>query len=111
MIKKLLISGLAAFTLAGCSAPSNMPVVGSEEIHIRLDKTFSVTECEWLGDITGSEGHWYSYLFYTNDVMIQGAVNQLKNKAHDLGADTIVMIHPQDFVTSFTVFGNAYRCE
>ncbi len=111
MIKKLLISALAIPLLAGCANPSNMPVAGSEDIHIRLDKTFSVTECEWLGDITGSEGHWYSYLFYTNDQMIQGAVNQLRNNALELGADTIVMIHPQDFVTSFSVFGNAYRCE
>ncbi|EGU48233.1 hypothetical protein VII00023_21002 [Vibrio ichthyoenteri ATCC 700023] len=75
-----------------------------------MDGGFNADNCEWLGEVTGSEGHWYSYLFFPNDVLVQGALHDIKNRAKQLGADTVFMITPQDFSTSFTVVGNAYQC-
>nr|WP_239424298.1 DUF4156 domain-containing protein [Vibrio galatheae] len=75
----------------------------AQSVHLRLDSQFDANHCQWLGEITGSEGHWYSYLFFSNDVMVRGALNDAKNQAFELGANTVFLIHPQDFVTSFTL--------
>ncbi|MGD8173309.1 DUF4156 domain-containing protein [Vibrio sp. TRT 21S02] len=100
----------ALLVLAGCTSPTNQLTPNAEQVHVRMDSGFDANQCQWLGEVTGSEGHWYSYLFFTNDVMIEGAINNLKNNAAKLGADTVYMIAPQDFVTSFTVLGSAYHC-
>ncbi|WGW01913.1 DUF4156 domain-containing protein [Vibrio sp. YMD68] len=106
------IAGLffSALLLVGCSSPAITAIEGSQHIEIRIDSGFDAKGCEALGEVTGSEGHWYSYLFYPNDVLIQGAINDVKNQSLELNADTIFLVSPQDFSTSFTVFGIAYRC-
>ncbi|ELQ2335084.1 DUF4156 domain-containing protein, partial [Vibrio vulnificus] len=50
-------------------------------------------------------------LFFSNDTMMQGAVNDLKNNAKTLNADTIYVISHQAFTTSYTLLGTAYRCQ
>ncbi|MGR5235537.1 DUF4156 domain-containing protein [Vibrio alfacsensis] len=108
---RTVILGCAAFTLLGCSTPKSLPYEHSQNVEIRIDSQFNPTQCEYLGEVTGSEGHWYSYLFFTNDAMMQGAMNDLKNNAASIQADTVFMLSPQDFVTSFSVLGTAYRCQ
>ncbi|PHJ41605.1 hypothetical protein AK966_02090 [Vibrio sp. PID23_8] len=105
-----MIGGII-LTLLGCSTPKNQPYEQSQDVEIRIDSQFNPKQCEYLGEITGSEGHWYSYLFFTNDAMMQGAMNDLKNNAASIQADTVFMLSPQDFVTSFSVLGTAYRCQ
>ncbi len=39
-------------------------------------------DCTHLGEVIGSEGHWYTYLFISNVNLTQGALNDMKNKAH-----------------------------
>ncbi|ELQ2463599.1 DUF4156 domain-containing protein, partial [Vibrio vulnificus] len=51
------------------------------------------------------------YLFFSNDTMMQGAVNDLKNNAKTLNADTIYVISHQAFTTSYTLLDTAYRCQ
>lgn len=106
-----LIIAILGLTLFGCSS-TPLPLLGeSQQIEIRIDGKFDPAQCEYLGEVTGSEGHWYNYLFYTNDSMITGAINDLKSNAMVINADTVFMISPQYFVTSFTVLGTAYRCK
>ncbi|PFG55629.1 uncharacterized protein DUF4156 [Vibrio sp. ES.051] len=99
------------FSLFGCATPSVKIHDQSQQVELRLDEQFNPSNCQYLGEVTGSEGHWYSYLFFTNDAMLQGAVIDLKNNAAALGANTIDMIAPQDFTTSFSVLGTAYHCK
>ncbi|MEH0742989.1 DUF4156 domain-containing protein [Vibrio cholerae] len=103
----LTFCGLA---LVGCASPSMSLNPAAQHVHLRQDATFDPLRCQLLGEVTGSEGHWYSYWFFANDVMIQGATNDIKNRAYALGANTVYMVSPQDFVTSFTLMGNAYLC-
>lgn len=107
---KLLTATLGTLLLAGCTTPYTKMNSDASEVHLRLDGQFDAADCQWLGEVTGSEGHWYSYLFFPNDVMVRGALNDVKNRAHQLGANTVYLVQPQDFVTSFTVMGNAYLC-
>lgn len=107
---KTLGFALTAGLLTGCSTPTTLLNEEARLVHLRQDAQFNADHCQWLGEVTGSEGHWYSYIFFANDVMVRGALNQIKNQAFDLGADTVYLVQPQDFVTSFTVMGNAYLC-
>ncbi|MDK9757819.1 DUF4156 domain-containing protein [Vibrio sp. D173a] len=106
-MQRSVMIGSIALALIGCSSPSTLPAASSDDVQIR----FNPEQCEYLGEVTGSEGHWYSYLLYTNDAMMHGAMADLKNNAALLEADTVYMISPQDFATSFSVLGTAYRCQ
>lgn len=107
---KIVAASIGALLLSGCTTPFTKMNAEAAEVHLRLDGQFNAADCQWLGEVTGSEGHWYSYLFFPNDVMVQGALNDVKNRALELGANTVYLVHPQDFVTSFTVMGSAYLC-
>lgn len=91
---------LASLMLAGCVAPANRLSDEARQVHVRLDSGFNADGCQWKGSVTGSEGHWYNYLFYPNDVMMHGALNDIKNQAAALGANTVYLIAPQDFTAS-----------
>lgn len=106
-----LIALSATLSLLGCSATPLKPHDETQRVTVRIDSQFDPEHCEYLGEVTGSEGHWYNYLFYTNPDMIKGAINDLKNNALDINADTVFMVSPQYFVTSFTLLGSAYRCQ
>ena len=34
-------------------------------------------DCRYLGEVIGSEGHWYTYLFISNRKLTQGALNDM----------------------------------
>ncbi|MGR5470794.1 DUF4156 domain-containing protein, partial [Vibrio astriarenae] len=53
-----MIGGII-LTLLGCSTPKNQPYEQSQDVEIRIDSQFNPKQCEYLGEITGSEGHWY----------------------------------------------------
>ncbi|EDP59142.1 DUF4156 domain-containing protein [Vibrio sp. AND4] len=110
-MQRYVMVGSITLALMGCSTASTTATKPSSHVQIRIDSQFNPEQCEYLGEVTGSEGHWYSYWFYTNDAMMQGAMNDLKNHAALLNADTVYMVSPQDFVTSFSVLGTAYRCQ
>ncbi len=67
-------------------------------------------QCEYLGEVIGSQGHWYDYLFLPNKLMTQGALNDMRNEAHRIGANTVVIHKNTMFVTSVTITGQAYNC-
>jgi hypothetical protein len=35
----------------------------------------------------------------------------IKNRANEIGANTVFVVAPQDFTTSFSIMGSAYICE
>ncbi|MBW3694402.1 DUF4156 domain-containing protein [Vibrio sp. T187] len=107
---KILFSILTSVLLIGCTTPTKVIREDAKNIELDLHGSLDINQCQFLGEVTGSEGHWYSYLFYPNDTLVQGAVNELKNNALSLGADTVVFSIPQDFATSVTILGVAYQC-
>jgi hypothetical protein len=68
-------------------------------------------QCKSLGEVIGSEGRWYSYLFFSNRLMIQGALNDIRNRAYEIGANKVVVYKNIDFMTSVTIVGQAYNCK
>lgn len=64
MIRNVMI-GCIALSIGGCATPTTQPLEQSSMVEMRIDSQFNPTQCEYISEITGSEGHWYSYLFYT----------------------------------------------
>ena len=70
-----------------------------------------VTKCSFRGDVVGSEGHWFNSWLIPNDSLSHSALNDLRNNAHALGADTVYVPGIITlFRTSVTIIGQAYRC-
>jgi len=68
------------------------------------------SNCEFIGEVTGSEGHWYSDWFISSKLLVQGAMNDLKNNAYEKGGNIVIVYHEFDFATSVTLLGQTYKC-
>ncbi|MEZ9630935.1 DUF4156 domain-containing protein [Vibrio breoganii] len=109
MMKHWLALGFS-IVLVGCTSPEIALMPEAKHVQVRTNNAPLVRNCKWVGEVTGSEGHWYSYLFYPNDVLIQGAINEIKNNAYLTNANTVVLLSPHYFKTSATFVGTAYKC-
>jgi hypothetical protein len=99
---------LAAGLLAGCRTIRVKPEAADVRVHFDVE---AVRGCAFLGEVVGSEGHWYTYLFLANETMTTAALNDLRNKAKARGADAVfVPGYTLIFTTSVTILGQAYRC-
>ncbi|MFA0141601.1 DUF4156 domain-containing protein [Vibrio kanaloae] len=110
-MKKELIALAMSGALLGCTTPTSLPHSDADKVQMDYHGVINIDQCEYKGEVTGSEGHWYSNLFFQNDTLIQGAMNELKSNAIELGADTIIFTLPQHFSTSVTMLGTAYLCQ
>jgi len=108
----LLIVMLPIFT--SCSIiqenPDNKEVRLVFYNEINLVKGNNQPHCRYLGTLVSSEGHWYSYLFISNTAMTTGAINDMYNKANEIGANVVYINNNIDFTTSVTLLGQAYQC-
>lgn len=109
MKKTLLIITLLCL-LSACTAPSNYLRPEAFNVEVKFSNNTDTKGCTWLGEVYGSEGHWYSYLLFTNKAMVEGAINQMKNNAQTLGANMINMTSSAYFITSYIAYGSAYYC-
>ena len=102
--------------LAGCAASPLLP--GGDKI--LLSKEPAPEVCEFLGEIQGTQGNFWTAEFTSDANLINGARNEVRNAAHALGAD-YVKIETESFshntaddslggTYSAVVIGNAYRC-
>ncbi|MCL9776074.1 DUF4156 domain-containing protein [Vibrio methylphosphonaticus] len=108
---KISAALLCIVMLSGCSSPAHNLTQQSASVVLRLDQNIDTSQCQWKGDVTGSEGHWYNFLFLLNSTMARGAMNDIKNNAAEIGANTVYLLLPIDFQTSVTLFGSAYDCQ
>ena len=107
MIKNISIF-LAIILLAGCSVAQLEPAAA----HVRLTANPVVSQnCEYLGEVIGTEGHWYTFLFIANETLMQAALDDLRNKAAAKGANLVHLDDPHQFGTSVTLLGLAYKCK
>jgi len=111
---KLFLIIVTCLIISSCSIiqkhPDNKPVrlIQKNELNIvARDKTL---DCRYLGEIIGSEGHWYTYLFISNTRITQGAINDMYNKANIIGANVVYISDNISFTTSVTFYGQAYFC-
>lgn len=109
-MKRRALGLLTLGLLVGCTTPTQMPHEKAHQVQLDYHGVLDVSQCQYKGEVTGSEGHWYSYLFFPNDTLVQGAINDLKSNAIALKANTVLFTLPQDFATSVTLLGTTYHC-
>jgi hypothetical protein len=108
-MKKLTLLAICLL-LSGC-ALIQTTTLSPEAEGVRLyDEYRYVADCQYLGDIIGTEGRWFNYLFISNKALTQGALNDLKNQSISLGADSVHTKSHLGFETSVTYFGQAFQC-
>ena len=102
--------------LVGCAASPLMP--GGETI--LLSKEAAPEACEFLGEVQGTQGNFWTADFTSDANLINGARNQVRNAAYALQADYVKIEteslshntadHSVGGTYSAVVIGNAYRC-
>jgi hypothetical protein len=105
---------LLGFIMTACSTvqknPDNQPVrlIQKNELSIILNS--KTPDCRYLGEIIGTEGHWYNYLFISNRKLTQAALNDMYNRANARRANVVFVSDNISFTTSVTFYGQAYHC-
>ena len=82
---------------------------GDEAVRIYSDAE-SIKGCTFIDEVIGTQGHWYDYLLISNKNLTQGAINDLKSQARDVGANSVHVHTNMSFNTSVTILGQAYNC-
>jgi len=115
-IVKIYLIILLSFIIISCSSmaqknPDNRPIrlIQKNELNIITDG--KAPDCRYLGEVIGSEGHWYTYLFVSNRKLTQGALDDMYNRANAMGANVVYVSDNINFVTSVTFYGQAYFCD
>jgi len=114
MTKTILTISLCVMA-ASCTVIQKQP--GTEPVRLVFYNELNIVAedksptCRYLGEIVGSEGHWYSYLFISNSELTHGAMNDIHNKANELGANVVYLNDQIPFSTSVTFYGQAYHCD
>jgi hypothetical protein len=104
---------LLAYGASSCAPvelhPDNKPVRMIFYNEVNLAK--NLPTCIYISPLVSSYGHWYNYLFLSNTEMTQGAIDDMYNKANEVGANVVYVNKNIDFTTSVTLLGQAYHCE
>jgi hypothetical protein len=96
--------------LAACAAIPVAP--GAERVKLTNQEPQG---CEQLGDVVGTQGNVVSGAWTSDESLISGARNDLKNKAAALGANVVHVLattsgQTKGGMTSAHMEGVAYRC-
>jgi pimeloyl-CoA synthetase len=115
-MKKFYLTFLITSTCFFASSCSTIqPYPGNEKVRLIFFNEINIVankkhDCNYLGTLISSDGHWYNYLFISNIDLTQGAINDMYNKANKIGANIVYIDDNIDFATSVTLLGQAYTC-
>lgn len=117
-IKKIII--LLSVALTACSENNLTP--GAERV--RVTNTEPAGKCNFLGEVTGSQGNFFTGGWTSNSNLETGARNDLKNQAFIKGGNVVVILTQRagqtgssyfgsgsSQQTNVTVSGTVYRCD
>jgi Domain of unknown function (DUF4156) len=89
MGKKMRIKALLGFSatllLVGCSSTNQLSSAGEK---VKFSDTKPGAECQWVGQLTGTQSNWFSGSGGESSSM-RGAANDLRNKAAAMGGNVI----------------------
>lgn len=111
-VKAFIVSAASLMLLAGCAAKAINP--NAQQVRI-LDKV-PENKCKYIGEAIGSQGNFFTGAYTTDENLQQGALNELKNKAANMGGNAIVLVSNQAGLTqgsqrNITSVGNVYSCQ
>ena len=110
--KKLIL--IMALSLAGCSANQVIPQARSIEI---VNEKPDEIKCNFLGEVVGSQGNWFTGDYTSNENLVLGARNELRNEAYKLGGNVVYIQDMKNTnaygslgTTNTTAIGKVYKC-
>lgn len=112
-MKNLILISPIMF-LIGCAAiPASQEARNVEVTNEAPDRA----KCKFLGEVVGSQGNWFTGDITSNENLVVGARNELRNKTYQLGGN---LVHVQDMkntnaygsagTTNTTAVGKAFKC-
>jgi hypothetical protein len=116
----LLVSSLSSLALlGGCAATSLKPGAA----RVMVTRTSAPAGCVYVGSVVGEQGGSLTGAYTSNARLAEGAFNDMKNKAHAMGANYVVLEDTQagstvsgskngvsGGQTDVTHIGNAFKC-
>jgi len=109
-----LLSVTASVLLASCAAIQTTP----EGALVELTNDKPTGNCKALGEVIGSQGNWLTGDVTSNENLMLGARNDLRNKAAALGGNVVDVQNLSNAsawgsagTTNTTVVGLAYKCQ
>lgn len=109
------VIGSFVLLLSACSANNLNPYAKRIEI---VSEAPDRDNCEYYGEVYGSQGNWFTGGFTSNENLTIGARNELRNAAMELGADIVFLQESKatngfdsSGTTNVTVVGKAFRCK
>jgi hypothetical protein len=100
--------------LSGCAANSVHSDAKNVEI---VSEVPDSSKCKFLGEVSGTQGNWFTGDYTSNENLVVGARNELRNKTQALGGN---IVYIQDMknasrrgalgTTNTTAIGKAYNC-
>ncbi len=111
LVPAILAILATAFALPGCATEALSP----EGAHVAVTRNPPTPDCTPAGYIVGEGGGTFGGKWLKNDSLIEYAMNDLRNKAAQLGANYVQSDPPtlgegHGTTTTATVTGTAYRC-
>ncbi len=104
----LLTNSLFLLLLYSCSHIPLADKAASVDVYYSLGEK---TNCDYVGDVIGSDGNIFTYLFISNVDLTRGALNDIRNQARVLGGDTVFILREQLLYSTTTTFvGSVYSC-
>ncbi|WP_325169215.1 DUF4156 domain-containing protein [Yersinia pseudotuberculosis] len=110
---KTLLGLSAVLVLAGCSSSNTLSSAGEQG---KFSDTQPGSECQLVGQVTGTQSNWLSGQGGESSSM-RGAANDLRNKAAAMGGNVIygATSPSETFLSSFApleskMVGQVYKC-
>jgi len=108
-IKRIILL-LSSLALSSCRLLDTHQINDGAK-HVQVISNYEqVKNCHYIGELVGSEGHWYTFFFLSNPELTLASIIDLKNQANEIGADTLYIEDHMGFGTSVTFLGQAYNC-
>jgi hypothetical protein len=110
--KFIMVGGAALVLLAGCAAKA----IDANAQQVRILDKAPDGKCRYIGEAIGSQGNFFTGAYTSDKHLQQGALNELKNKAANMGGNAIVLVSNQAGLTggsqrNMTTLGNVYSCQ
>ena len=114
---KIPLMLLALITIAGCAAA---PLQVQGAANVLVTRNSPADECRFVGEVLGSQGNFWTAEFTSDEDLIAGARNRMRDRAFELGANFVQIElenqshntsdHSLGGVYSSVIVGNAYAC-
>jgi hypothetical protein len=114
MVNRTLL-GVVFTALSTTALACSTPALSPQGAHVAVTRNAPPPSCSPVGYLVGEGGGTFGGKWISNDQLIDYAMNDLRNKAANQGANYVQSDPPQlgngnGTTTTVTVTGTAYRC-